>query len=126
MRVNIYRNKAAPQAAPQVAPKDTHQVGDTVSDTVDDTVTHQVTHQDAHQVTPQVLALLGFLEIPRSRADLIAALDKNDRVNFMRLYLRPALSAELIERTIPDKPTSRFQKYRLTDKGRATLANLAP
>ena len=123
MRVNTYRNKITPQIAPQEGPestatKDPHQIGDTVSNTAGDTVAHQV----AHQVTPQVLALLGFLEIPRLRADLIAALDKNDRINFIRLYLRPALSTGLIERTIPDKPTSRFQKYRLTDKGREALA----
>jgi len=27
-----------------------------------------------------------------------------------------------MDRTIPDKPTSRLQQYRLTDKGRAALA----
>jgi ATP-dependent DNA helicase RecG len=32
------------------------------------------------------------------------------------------MTANLIEYTIPDKPTSRLQKYRLTEKGRTLLA----
>jgi hypothetical protein len=41
-------------------------------------------------------------------------------------YLAPALRESLIEYTIPDKPNSSLQKYRLTDKGRAWIAGRKP
>jgi predicted transcriptional regulator len=49
------------------------------------------------------------------------AMGLTGRDNFEKLYLRPALDAELIEMTIPDKPNSRLQKYRLTEKGKQLL-----
>jgi predicted transcriptional regulator len=51
------------------------------------------------------------------------ALQLKSQANFRDRYLTPALAAALIERTIPDKPNSRLQKYRLTPKGRALLSN---
>lgn len=39
-------------------------------------------------------------------------------------YIVPALSLGLIQYTIPEKPNSRLQKYRLTAKGRALLETL--
>jgi len=42
--------------------------------------------------------------------------------HFRIAYLCPALEAGLIEMTIPDKPRSSKQKYRLTEKGRQFLA----
>ena len=46
------------------------------------------------------------------------------RQTFRENYLHPALENGLIERTIPEKPTSRLQKYRLTENGRKALARL--
>jgi len=43
------------------------------------------------------------------------------RPTFRQNYLHPALAAGLIERTLPDAPNSRLQKYRLTAMGRACL-----
>jgi len=39
-----------------------------------------------------------------------------DRKSFRERYLLPALQAGLIEMTIPSKPNSREQKYRLTGR----------
>ena len=49
--------------------------------------------------------------------ELQAALNLRGRVNFRQKYLTPALKAGLIAMTIPDKPNSRLQKYRLTEQG---------
>ena len=46
------------------------------------------------------------------------------RPSFRKNHLHPALEAGLIEQTIPEKPASRLQKYRLTPKGRAALASI--
>ena len=48
------------------------------------------------------------------------------RDNFLKQYLVPALNHGLIEMTIPDKPNSRLQKYRLTSKGRQVLECFQP
>lgn len=70
------------------------------------------------QVTPQVIELLKALKDEMSRDDLQAALGLQDQKSFRERYMKPALNAGLIEMTIPEKPNSRLQKYRLTGKGR--------
>lgn len=48
----------------------------------------------------------------------------SDRENFRQNYLQPAIEAGLVALTIPDKPTSRNQKYYLTEKGKGLLKSL--
>ncbi len=69
------------------------------------------------QVAPQVMRLLNVLKGEMSRQQLQAALDLTDRRSFRSRYLVPALNAGLIEMTLPGKPNSRQQKYRLTASG---------
>jgi Fic family protein len=76
------------------------------------------TPQVAPQVTPQVSALLTVLKLPMGREALQQALGLADRKSFRERYLQPALAAGLIEMTIPDKPNSRLQQYRMTAKGK--------
>jgi len=77
--------------------------------------------QVAPSVTPQVGQLLQVMKDAMSREELQDILRLQDRKSFRERYLRPALADGLIEMTIPDKPNSRLQRYRLTDKGRQWL-----
>ena len=54
-----------------------------------------------------------------SRTDLQDKLNLLDKRNFKLNYLLPALNQGLIKMTIPEKPNSNKQKYRLTARGQA-------
>ena len=51
-------------------------------------------------------------------SELMSVLGRTNRTKFRDQVLAPLLSAGLVEMTIPDKPRSSRQKYRLTEKGR--------
>ena len=74
-------------------------------------------------VTPQVGRLLQALHGEMTREIIQSCLDLRDRKSFRGLYLKPALDDGLIEMTIPDKPSSRLQRYRITEKGHLPLQN---
>ena len=76
------------------------------------------------EVTGEVAKLLLACRHPMSRRELREALLLKGDDNFRRLYLLPALEAGLIERTIPEKPNSRLQRYRLTEQGHVLLTVL--
>lgn len=79
------------------------------------------TPEVATEVTPEV-RLLSVLTSEATRKQLKESLGLKDDEHFRKAYLLPALEAGLIEMTIPDKPRSSKQKYRLTDKGRQHAA----
>jgi ATP-dependent DNA helicase RecG len=54
-----------------------------------------------------------------SSADIRERLQLKDRTHVREHYINPALAQKLVEYTIPEKPKSRLQKYRLTATGRA-------
>jgi len=80
------------------------------------------------QVCPKLVpssvffALLYIAREPASIADLMKVTGQTNRTRFRKNVLRPLLDADVLEMTIPDKPRSSKQKYRLTEKGRRVLA----
>ena len=70
------------------------------------------------QVSDPVKRLLQlFDKYPLSASELMQRLHLSHRPTFRKNYLHPAAAAGFIEMTIPDKPNSRLQKYRITPKG---------
>ncbi len=77
------------------------------------TVLGRNTDQDSDQdktPTERLLSALGDETL--SAAELMDRLGLSHRPTFRKNYLNPALKQNLIERTIPDKPNSRNQKYK--------------
>lgn len=71
-----------------------------------------------NQVTGEVRRLLRTLDGEMQRRELQVALGLKHEDHFREAYLVPALDAGLVAMTIPDKPKSSKQRYRLTEKGR--------
>ena len=74
------------------------------------------------EVTGEVGRLLAAMAGEMKRTELQEALALKHEEHFREAYLTPTLQLGLVEMTIPDKPKSRLQKYRITSKGRAWLA----
>ncbi|ASB50337.1 Fic family protein [Alkalitalea saponilacus] len=77
----------------------------------------QVNTQVPMQVSTQVEELIKIFTGEHTRQDLQDKLNLANRENFRKNYLQSALDEKLIELTIPEKPNSSKQKYRLTEKG---------
>ena len=85
-----------PIATAKVGPASTQ---DTTQDTVQDTT------QDREQM------LLDYCAVPRSREEIQRYIGIANREYFRQSILKPLLDSGKLKRTIPDKPSSKNQKY---------------
>ena len=84
---------------------------------------HASDHASDH-ASVQVEKLVSILTGEMGRSELQGLLSIKNRDYFRTDYLNPAISNGYIELTIPDKPNSQNQKYRLTAKGMALKNSL--
>ena len=80
-------------------------------------VTPHDTPHDKVQFNIQIKELVSILEKEMTRPEIQIKLGLFDRKHLRLSYLNPALDSGLIEMTLPDKPQSKLQKYRLTQLG---------
>ena len=67
------------------------------------------------------IAVLRTCETDSGILELMSVTGRSNRTKFRDRVMGPLLANGLIEMTIPDKPSSSKQKYRLTDEGRALI-----
>lgn len=93
---------------------------------------HQVEHHDEHYVEHYVglsdaqralLRAMGGAEL--ARRELFDRLGIRGDSRAYRRHIEPMIAAGLIEMTLPNKPKSRLQKYRLTEKGHAACGEIS-
>jgi ATP-dependent DNA helicase RecG len=90
---------------------------------------HDTAHDTAHDnnyISLENLPhrLLWILEGEMSRSEIMAKLELTHRTTFRENYIAPCEKNGWIEMTIPDKPQSKNQKYRLTQAGRSELEKI--
>jgi len=70
------------------------------------------------EVTGEVMRLLSVMSGELERVEIEQALGPRHEERFRKACLNPASTSGGIEMTIPEKPESRLQEYRLTPRGR--------
>ncbi|MCL1909275.1 MAG: hypothetical protein FWG12_07945, partial [Holophagaceae bacterium] len=111
--------RKTPQVTPQATAQDNMPQNKELSEL--SVVLNLPNAQATAQAAEQVVKILQVAVDPVDRHLLQHASNLNHREHFRKAYLDPLVSADWLERTIPDKPTSPNQRYRLTKKGRAWL-----
>ena len=77
------------------------------------TTTHDKIHDTTHDEIQdeKIKLLLEFCSTPKARDEIQEHIGISNRSYFSKNYLKPLIEAKLLVMTIPDKPTSKNQKY---------------
>jgi ATP-dependent DNA helicase RecG len=81
-------------------------------------VTKSVTKSLLHFVD-----LIDFMKEEKSREEILSFLGLGNQTRNAENNIKPLLEIGVLEMTVPDKPKSQNQKYKLSDKGRKLLKN---
>ena len=73
--------------------------------------TNQDTIQDTIQDNEDIKGLLEFCRTPRTREEMQDFMGLNNRGHFRKKILNPLIKGGLLKMTLPNKPTSKNQKY---------------
>ena len=65
--------------------------------------------------------IAALVSEPLGRSPLLGVLGYSQPTGNYKVAMAKLLQADLIERTLPDKPNSRLQQYRLTEQGKGLL-----
>ena len=106
---------------PPVMPPDVTPVATPVMTPVATPVASRV---DARLSDRQLRILVALSRGEKASSEVVDAVDGIATNNLRRRYMRYLLDIGYVEYTIPGKPNSRLQKYRLTARGRAILPEL--
>ena len=87
--------------------------------------TGEVAGEVTGEVTGEVVRVILVMHGEMKRTEIQQILQLKHEDYFREAYLIPAMDAGYVEMTIPDKPTSRMQRYRLTESGRALQRTLS-
>lgn len=88
--------------------------GPKVSDQDSDQVSDQVSDQDNNSIALE-REILKFCRKPKSKKEILDYLGYKNRTYMTRKILKPMIESGKLTYTIPDKPTSRLQKYRTVE-----------
>ncbi len=83
--------------------------------------TQSPTQSATGSADPVIRLLEALRQGDKKSGELRVILNIKHRPTFRTNYLHPALKGKWIQSTIPSRPNSRLQRYRLTAKGRAHL-----
>ena len=78
----------------------------------------------APEVTPEVRKMLSIMTGEMTRREIQEKLGLRDEKHFRENYQQVGVKLSLIEMTIPNKPRSSKQTYRLTDTGKRLLESM--